>query len=373
MDYEVVIVGGGVVGLACATELSKTFRSVLLIERHESYGRETSSRNSEVIHAGMYYPSASLKAQLCVKGNKLLYEWCEKRNVPHRRIGKYIIAVSKDEVARLDGILLQGKANGVDIDYADMSEFHRVEPHIKAVAALWSPNTGIIDSHSLMKSFVDYSSEAGCDFAWKHELVGIDISEGGYLLAVKDSTGELFRINCRFLINAGGLDSDTIAKMAGIDIIKANYQLNYSKGHYFRISPGKSHLAKHLIYPVPLRKLEGLGIHITIDLNGGLKLGPDNSQLEGRYLDYSVPPELHEKFYTAASAYIDGLAPEDIYPDQSGIRPKLQKPGDDFRDFVISEESGKGFPGFVNLIGIESPGLTCCLSIAEKVKELIVG
>jgi L-2-hydroxyglutarate oxidase LhgO len=372
MDYEVVIVGGGVVGLACAMELSKTFRSVLLIERHESFGRETSSRNSEVIHAGMYYPTGSLKSQLCVKGNKFLYEWCEKKEVPHKRIGKYIIAVNLEEEERLDAIFRQGKINGVDIAYSDIESFRREEPYIKAVAALWSPNTGIIDSHSLMKSLVDASAETGCDFAWKHELVGIDRSDGAYTLTINEPGGELFKINCRFIINAGGLDSDTIAALAGIDVLKADYKLNYSKGHYFRISHGKSHLAKHLIYPVPLKKLEGLGIHITIDLNGGLKLGPDNLSLNDRELDYSVPPELIDKFYTAASAYIDGLEREDIYPDQSGIRPKLQKPGEDFRDFIISEESARGLPGFVNLIGIESPGLTCCLSIAEMVRELLI-
>jgi L-2-hydroxyglutarate oxidase LhgO len=223
-----------------------------------------------------------------------------------------------------------------------------------------------------MKSLADSSAEAGCDFAWKHELAGIEFSKGAYLIKVKEPDGGLFKINCRYLINAGGLDSDLIAEMAGIDINKAEYQLNYSKGHYFRISQKKSNLAKHLIYPVPLKKLEGLGIHITIDLNGGLKLGPDNLQLDGRIQEYSVPPEMHDKFYKAASAYIDGLEPEDIYPDQSGIRPKLQKPGDEFRDFVINEESDKGLPGLVNLIGIESPGLTSCLSIAEMVRELLI-
>ncbi len=372
MDYEVLIVGGGVIGLACAKKISGMGKSVLLIERHPSFGWETSSRNSEVIHAGIYYPKDSLKAKLCVPGNHDLYKWCEKSNVPFSRCGKFIVAVDNTEDEELESILARALNNGVsNIFRIGKVTINENEPYIKAESALWSQNTGVIDSHKLMESLENLAMEHGCDFAWKHTLNNIEKIPGGYQAEILDPENETVTINVEKIVNAAGLDSDIVARMAGIDIDEAGYRLNYCRGHYFRVKSSKKHLAKRLIYPVPNKNIQGLGIHVTLDMNGELKLGPDTQYLDNRIQDYSVSETLGEKFYRAASRYLSGLELDDIYPDQSGIRPKLQVEGGPFRDFVINEESSRGFPGFVNLIGIESPGLTCCLQIADMVNDFV--
>lgn len=372
MDFDIVIIGGGVIGLSAAAELCDGKKNVLLIERHPSFGNETSSRNSEVIHAGIYYPTGSLKAKLCVAGNKSIYEWCNKYNVPHNRIGKYIIAVNSDEAEELDNIYQRAKNNGVEnIRYASISELNREEPNIKAYSALFSPDTGIIDSHSLMQSFEFKAMKNDCNFAYKHTVVGINKIPDGYEMEIIAPDGEHLIISTNIVINAAGLDSDLIAEMSGIDIDEHKYRLHYCRGHYFRIKSIKKNLVHHLIYPVPQKNVSGLGIHVTVELNGELKLGPDTEYLYRRVQDYSVSEDLQDKFYRAASSYLSGLDYNDIYPDQSGIRPKLQAKGEPFRDFVIAEESDKGLPGLINLIGIESPGLTCCLEIAKMVREMI--
>jgi len=371
MDYNFVIIGGGVVGLACASFLSEK-KNTLLIERHPSFGWETSSRNSEVIHAGIYYPADTLKAKLCVPGNFSLYEWCQKNRVPHDRIGKYIIAVTKSEEEELENIFLRAKGNGVaNICKVPLEKVRRDEPNVRVAAALWSPDTGIIDSHSLMQSFYDKSVQNSCDFAFNHTVSNLKKISGGWEIEISMPDGEIFKISSDIVINSAGLDSDTIATIAGLDIDKGNCRLNYVKGHYFRISERKKGLVNHLIYPAPLKNIAGLGTHITIEMSGGMKLGPDILYLNNRVQDYSVPDELRESFYLAASQYLIGLEREDLVPDQAGIRPKLQKEGGDFRDFIIREESANGLPGLINLIGIESPGLTCCIEIAKMVKSFI--
>lgn len=372
MDYEAVIIGAGVVGLACAAILSESGRKCLVVERNASFGRETSSRNSEVIHAGIYYPTDSLKAKLSVPGKYKIYEWCKNHDVEYKKIGKYIIATNESEIPELDKLLRQAKENGVEkIAYADPETFAEQEPHINCVAALFSEDTGIVDSHALMKSFADHAAEYGCDFAYKHNLQTIERIGGNYELGIFDPANEICHISAAVVINAAGLDSDIVAERAGIDIDKFDYRLTYSKGHYFRLSPSKKHFASHLIYPVPHQNVSCLGIHITKDMNDEIKLGPDIHYQNDRSKDYSVPEQLHQKFYEAAKRYLPELQPEDITADQSGIRPKLQKEGGRFRDFVISEESSKGLPGFVNLIGIESPGLTSSLEIAHYVQQLL--
>jgi L-2-hydroxyglutarate oxidase LhgO len=372
MDYDVIIVGGGVVGLACAAIVSKQGHSCALIERHESFGRETSSRNSEVIHAGIYYPKGSLKAKLCVAGNRSLYDWCARYDIPHRRIGKYIIAVDDTEIERLYDILARGIDNGVErLCEAEIGEVRRGEPNVRCKAALWSPDTGIIDSHSLMQSLHDAAKENGCDFAWKHNLRGIELLPGGLEAAIEAPDGELLKLSAKYIINSAGLDSDIIAEMAGLSADKCGYRLHYCRGHYFRIVPSKKDLVNHLIYPVPPINMTSLGIHVTKELDGSLKLGPDTMYLKDRIQDYTVPEYLGEKFFDAASRHLIGLQRENIYPDQSGIRSKLQPEGGAYRDFVIREEKENGIQGLINLIGIESPGLTSCLEIAGMAADFI--
>lgn len=372
MDYDILITGGGVVGLVAASVLAEKGLKIVLAERHPSFGYETSSRNSEVIHAGIYYPENSLKAKLCVTGNKSLYSWCEKYKVPFNKIGKFIVAVNKDEEEDLENLFNQANLNGVDgIFKVTENEIKKKEPNVKAYSALWSPSTGIIDSHKLMESLYEKAKDNDVDFAWNHAVINISNLNDGYEVTLKTPDCDIFSINCKSFINAAGLDCDTIAGLAGINIDDAGYRLQFVRGHYFRINSSKKSMVKHLIYPRPQKKIYGLGIHVTIDMNGELKLGPDVEYLSNRVQDYSVSSSLKDKFYLAASQYLPELKAEDIYPDQAGIRPKLISEGGVFRDFIIKEESDRGLPGLINLIGIESPGLTSCLEIARMVAEYL--
>lgn len=371
-DYDVLVIGAGVVGLAAAQRIASENMSVLVCERRGSFGNETSSRNSEVIHAGIYYKTDSLKAKLCVPGNEKLYDWCKKYDVPHKRTGKYIIAAKSDEMDNLNSIYNQGLANGVkELSLVSGKEINSAEPYIKSVGAIHSPNTGIVDSHKLMESFIMKAEENDCDFAYMHNVTSVNYVNNYFEVGIKGPDDDITDIKVKYIVNAAGLDADTVATSAGIDIDKNDYRLNYCRGHYFRLSSSKKYLASHLIYPVPPADKSSLGIHVTLDLNGELKLGPDTEYLGERVQDYSVSESLREKFYYAASRYIKELDIDDIYPDQSGIRPKLQVKNGPVRDFIINEESDKDLPGLINMIGIESPGLTCSLEIADYIMNYI--
>jgi L-2-hydroxyglutarate oxidase LhgO len=361
-SVDVVVIGAGVVGLACAEALARSGRSVLVVERHEGFGRETSSRNSQVIHAGMYYPTGSLKAELCVRGNRTLRAWCEKRQVPFRMIGKYIVAVEPAEEPALEAILRRGHANGVD-GLAPAAP----PPNVTASLALFSPDSGIVDSHALMASLLAEAQRHGCDFAWRHALVAV---EPGWTLALADAAGNRSTLTAGAVVNAGGLRADEVAALAGFDVDALGYRQRFVKGSYFRIRAARSALVHHLIYPVPPADLAGLGIHLTVELDGALRLGPDVQPIERAAERYDVTESLAQPFFAAASRYLRWLTPDDLSPDQSGIRPKLARPGE-VADFVIREESANGHPRWVNLLGIESPGLTACLEIAARVVALL--
>lgn len=372
MDCEIVIIGGGVIGLAIAAKLSHSSKSILLVERHASFGNETSSRNSEVIHAGIYYPPNSLKAELCSIGNRAIYERCQKFGIPHKQTGKYIVAVTKSELEELEKIKLNANAIGAkEVDFAKIVTLRQEEPNVIAEGALWSPMTGIVDSHVMMESFLAEAIENGVDIVWRHNFERASKISGGYEITFSTEDSVEFSIKAEKVVNSAGLRSDAVAQEFGIDIDAAQYRLNYVKGNYFRIKSSKKHLVNHLIYPVPAKNMPGLGIHVTLDLNGEIRLGPDVEYMDGKEQDYSIDENLAGKFFEAAATYLKGLEPEDVYPDYSGIRPKLQKKGEAVRDFVIVEETEKNLPGLVNLIGIESPGLTCSIPIADKVAKLL--
>lgn len=361
---HITIVGAGVIGLAIAAELSQKYQDVVLLEKETAFGQGTSSRNSEVIHAGIYYPKNSLKAKLCVEGNKLLYAFCKKYNIPHKRLGKLIVAVEEGEIDSLQKLEKQAKANGVnDLQWLNSQQVKELEPNIKSVAALLSPSTGIIDTHSLMKMLEKLAKDNGAMASYGSEVVGITKQTGGYLIKVKENVEILSKV----VINSAGLNSDQIAAMAGIDIKKAGYQLHFCKGEYFSYS--KPSFLKHLVYPVPAKDLTGLGIHTIIDLAGNLKFGPSAEYIDR--IDYQVDHRHRQMFYEDISNLFSQVKLEDLAPDQAGVRPKLQGPGEVFRDFIISEETKRALPGLINLIGIESPGLTASLAIAKLVSSLI--
>lgn len=372
MDYDVVVIGAGVVGLACAYKLSSKNLSVLVVEKNKSFGMETSSRNSEVIHAGIYYPNNSLKAKLCVAGNKAIYQWCNKHNVPHSRIGKYIIATNQQEAKELERLYIQAMNNDVDnISRIPVSELKKIEPNIKAVAALWSPDTGIINSHLFMESLVNATQGFICDFAYQHTFLSSESNGESYSSFISDDKPKIYKISSKYVVNAAGLDADTIASCFGLDIERLNYTLRYSKGNYYKLKSNKKDIVNHLVYPIPEKLNNGLGIHLTKDLDGEVRLGPDSVFLDSRDKDYSVSDKLQGKFFDSVSKYLNGIEFDDIYPDQAGIRAKLKSDNGYFRDFIIQEEGRNRLAGLINLIGIDSPGLTSSLAIADMITDFI--
>jgi L-2-hydroxyglutarate oxidase LhgO len=369
---DTVIIGGGVVGLAIAAELASRFpgRSVVLLERNAACGQETSSRSSEVIHAGIYYAGGSLKARLCEKGKNLLYEFCRRWDVPHRRIGKLIVAKNPDEAATLEGLMNCGRLNGVeDLELLDRSRVKALEPRVEAISAVWSPSTGIIDSHGLTARLAWCAAEHGATIACRHEVLGIEKAAGGYAVRFLGPGGTQDFLHSSWVVNCAGLGAERIAAYAGIDVAEAGYRLYFCKGEYFRIPLSKGGLVEHLVYPPPYRDLLGLGIHVTKSLDGMTKLGPNAFYVDR--LDYDVDAGHADEFYTGVKDYLPFLSRGDLQPDTAGIRPKLQAPDMPNRDFVIRHEADKGLPGFINLIGIESPGLTSCLAIGGMVSDMI--
>lgn len=369
---DIIVVGAGVVGLAVVAELASRLdgRSIVLFERHGKFGQETSSRNSEVIHAGIYYPPGSLKARLCVEGNRLLYDFCQKWEIPHQRLGKLIVAREKGEIASLETILAQGRKNGVlDLELLDGGQVAILEPNIRAMAAVFSPSTGIINSHLLMARLEWLALKGEAILAYRHEFIGVEPEGREYLVTYKGPNGTEESILCRYIINCAGLAADRIAALLGIDIVQDGYRIFPCKGEYFSVPNSKSKMVSRLIYPPPLKELKGLGIHSTKTLDGRLRLGPNAFYVDT--LNYDVNPEHACDFFIAAQSYLPFLEPSDLQPDMAGIRPKVQAPGAPFRDFIVRHEADRDLEGVINLIGIESPGLTSCLSLAKMVTEIV--
>ena len=305
---DILIIGAGIIGLAIARELSSSGKkNIIMVEKNKSFGQETSSRNSEVIHGGMYYPAGTLKAELCIHGRHLLYQLCAQQKIPHKKIGKLIVATDKDELAVLDGISKQGEMNGVDgIELITQVQIKKLEPEVSGIAALYSQETGIIDSHRLMDYLLTASEENGVSVVYEAEVVAIKKDNDGYRVTIKNA-GEDVEIKALTLINCAGLDSDAIAGLIGIDIFKEKYNLHYCKGQYFRVTPKKSKFINHLVYPVPRPKSAGLGIHVTPDLAGSIRLGPDDNYLNNRVKDYSVDDNRKKDFYQSAVKYLPFL------------------------------------------------------------------
>ena len=370
MDADITIIGAGVVGLAIAEKVSEEHNSVFLIEKHLSFGQETSSRNSEVIHAGIYYTMGSLKARLCVEGKWLLYDYCKKYNIPYNNCGKLIVATSKEEITVIEGLWQTAIRNSVnDLLFLERYQIAELQPDIFALKALFSPSTGIVDSHSLMKQYETNTINNGGQVVYGSEVTGISKINNGYRITLLDSDKRNYSFTTRIVINSAGLTSDKVSEMVGLT--DDNLKILFCKGEYFRINPPKNRLIKRLIYPVPHQNMEGIGIHVTMDMGGGVKLGPDVKYLESNIYDYKLTASKQEAFFKSAKKFLPFLEYDDLAPEMAGIRPKIQKPGEPLRDFYIMEETKRGYPGFINLIGIESPGLTSSISIAKYVNDLI--
>lgn len=370
MDAEITIIGAGVVGLAIAERVTRDFEDVFVLEKHLTFGQETSSRNSEVIHAGIYYPEGSLKAKLCLQGKRLLYDFCNKYDIPHSNCGKLIVATTEQELSVIEEIKQTALNNGVDdLRIIEKDEITELEPNIFALRALLSPSTGIIDSHSLMKQFETNTLNNGGHIVYGSEVSGIRKINEGYEITLLDSDKKQFTFSSKVVVNSAGLTSDKVSEMAGL--YDKNLSIMFCKGEYFRVRPPKNRLIKRLIYPVPFHNMEGIGIHVTIDMGGGVKLGPDVTYLPENIQDYKVDNSKQEAFFRSARRFLPFLELDDIVPEMAGIRPKIQKPGDPQKDYYIMEESNRGCPGFINLIGMESPALTSSIAIAEYVSIMV--
>jgi L-2-hydroxyglutarate oxidase LhgO len=369
-DTDVVVIGAGVVGLACAAALARAGHGVVVLERHGAIAQETTTHNSEVIHAGIYYPAGSLKAQLCVEGRELLYERCEKQGIPHRRIGKLIVATCDEEVATLEAILAKGRANGVDsLRLVDASFVHAREPHVRAMAALESPETGIVDGHGLCLSYLAEAESYAAVLVLHTDVVAIEAVAHGYRVVAESRDGERSEIECAGVVNAAGLASDVVAERAGMDVDASGYRLKPCKGDYFSLAASAPLSMSQLIYPVPAGA--GLGVHATLDLGGRVRFGPDTEYVEAPH--YAVDAAKASGFGNAIRRYLPAVEDAWLQPDYAGVRPKLSGPGEAFRDFVVEEESAAGLPGLVNCIGIESPGLTAAGAISLRVVDLLSG
>ncbi|MCE5347848.1 MAG: NAD(P)/FAD-dependent oxidoreductase [Bacteroidales bacterium] len=370
MDADITIIGAGVIGLAIAETLTGNYQNVFLIEKHPTFGQETSSRNSEVIHAGIYYTKNSLKARLCVEGKRLLYDYCKKYDVPFKNCGKLIVATSEEEIPVIKSIRNTAMNNGVDdLILLEPEQIAGLEPNIFALKALFSPSTGIVDSHSLMKRYETNTINNGGQIVYGSEVTDIKRIKNGYYITIHDTDNKNFSFTSRIIINSAGLTSDKVSEMVGIN--DNNLKILFCKGEYFRLNPPKNRLVSRLVYPVPHHNMEGIGVHVTIDMGGGVKLGPDVKYLESNVYDYRSTASKQEAFYKSAKKFLPFLEYDDIAPEMAGIRPKIQKPGDPPSDFYIMEEGRRGYPGFINLIGMESPGLTSSIAIAKYVNDLI--
>ena len=357
-----LVIGAGIIGLAVAASLSEE-REVVLVEKEDTFGRHTSSRNSEEIHSGIYYPKGSLKHLHCIRGNELLYSFCKEKGVRYKNTGKLIVANNEKELNNLKALLDNGINNGVEgLRLLTQEETKKIEPKVISPYALFVPSAGVFDTHQAMKVLEKIIEDRDSYVVYQSEVNAIEYKDNSYLIGF--ANGEVYQ--AENVINCAGLFADNIAQMLGIDCGKYSLQLNWCKGEYFRTTELQD--INHLIYPIPAADGISIGLHIVVDIAGQVKIGPNAFYVDT--LNYKVNEEHKEQFYNEISRIIP-IDPNRLSADDSGIRPKLQGQGEGFRDFYIQEESEKGFPNWINLIGIDSPGLTSALSIAESVKKML--
>ena len=361
---DCVVIGAGVIGLAVARRLARAGIEVVILERAEAIGTETSSRNSEIVHAGIYYPTGSLKALTCVAGKRALYDYCAARGIEHRRCGKIIVATDDSQVGELALLKERAAENGVgDLAWLTPSQVARMEPAVRCVAALHSPSTGIVDSHALMLSLQGEAEEAGAMIAYHAPVAGARVEDDGILVDVGGETP--MALKAARLVNAAGIWAPAIARtVTGLDpaCVPSDY---LCKGNYYTLA-GRSPFTRP-VYPVP--EAAGLGVHVTVDLAGQARFGPDVEWIDS--IDYDVDPARADAFYAAIRRYWPGLPDGAIQAGYAGIRPKLQAPGEPAADFAVQGPAEHGIDGLVNLYGIESPGLTSSLALADMVAEIL--
>lgn len=366
---DVVIIGAGVVGLAVAERISRNGKyTVLLIEKNERFGLETSSRNSEVIHSGIYYPAGSLKARLCIEGNERLYEECALHNIQHVRTGKLVIASCREEEVPLQALFERGKNNGVEgLQMLNGREVAVREPLLHVRSGLFVPSTGIINTEQYMKYLSARNESNGTLAMLKTEVTGIEAMRSHTYEVTLSAHNEV--VEAYWVINCAGLYADRVAGFAGIDPDRAGYRLRYVKGEYYRVTNDHAYRFSHLVYPLPEGQGRSLGIHLTLDLNKHIRFGPNSYEVSS--IDYAMDLSYKDQFAQAIQRYLPSITAEMLTPDTCGIRPQLGSCDSAFHDFVIDDEADRKLPGFINLIGIESPGFTAAPAIAEYVANMI--
>ena len=360
---DAVVIGGGVIGLSIARELSISGKETIVLEKNERAGDVTSSRNSGVIHAGIYYPESFLKTKLCVEGNKLIYEYAKEKKINHKKYGKFIIASNKNELLNLEAIFIQGKKNNVEIIKVEKEQVLENNPGLIFHQALYSPNSGVIDVPEYVTALEGDIQHLGGIISLRTSFLSAKKSKNNFVISCLAE--EKFSIECKYLINCSGLSNETTLK--NIEDFPGDkiYQNYYAKGHYFKYS-GKPPFS-NLIYPVSGQ--HSLGIHVGYDLAGGMRFGPDVEFVNE--IDYSFNESLKNKFIDSISQYWPEINPEKLHPDYTGIRPKITKPNERMRDFSIQTDLDHGIKNFINLQGIESPGLTSSLAIGKFVTNLL--
>ena len=359
IEFDAIVIGAGVLGLAIANELCDVFDNIIVIEKESNFGQHVSSRHSGVVHSGIYYKSGSLKAKLCVEGNKLLYDYAETNKIDYLDCGKLVVGHNDSDLEKLETLLENGRLNGVQgLNLLSHQEASKIQPGIKCQNALWVPSTGIIDSHGLMAQLEREVISKDCLVYYNSEVVSIEKVDSKYTLSLKDQSD---MIKSPIVINSAGLWCDSVAKMVGID----KYQIHYCKGDYYQSNKYRD--LKCLIYPLPDKI--GLGIHTVLQLNGSVSFGHNANYVNK--IDYSIDDRHLDVFHSSINEYLD-IDKKDLKVDYSGIRPKPFAEDEEPKDFVIQDEVDRGFPNFINLIGIESPGLTSSLAIGRYVKDMLI-
>ncbi len=363
-SVDITVVGAGVIGLAVAARLAREDRTVVILEKNPRHGQETSSRNSEVIHAGIYYVPGSLRATLCVRGREMIYEYCAANNIPCKKTGKMIVITRQEEEEGLEKLYRLGLRNGVsDLRIIDAEEARRLEPEISSRAAILSPSTGIFSADAFMDSLLKKAQSAGAMLFPSSPLEALSREKGGYVLSAAGQEPFLSRV----VINCAGHGAPSVCSMAGIDVEKAGYAQKFIKGEYFRITA--RHTISRLIYPLPGEI--SLGTHLTPDLAGHIRVGP--SAFEVPCLDYRIDESHRHAFGEAARLFLPAVRDEELMPDTAGVRPHLKSFEGPKPDFIIRHEADRGLEGFLTMVGMESPGLTSALAIAEVAEERLAG
>lgn len=368
IQVDVTIIGGGMVGCAVSAAVAGRGFSTVLLEKEAKLATGVTARNSEVAHGGMYYPVGSLKARYCVQGRRLLKEFCAQAGVAYKEYGKLIVAVNNAEEPALQQLLELGQWNDVeDLCWLSRGELAALEPNLRGVAALFSPRTGVLDAEGAARAYAHLAQERSAQVLTGARVTGLVRENESWRVEVSDCGREGWTHVSRWVVNAAGLYSDEVAVLAGLDVAALGLQQTWVKGNYFSVAPRHAGKVKHLVYPVPPADGSTLGVHVCLDLGGQMRLGPDMESIPRRE-DYRVDPARREQFFASASTFLPFLELEDLEPVMAGIRPKLD--ADKFVDFVVRKEEGD-LTGLINLIGIDSPGLTSGPALAEAVVDLI--